>query len=196
MYPSENVESEQIPIERLPAQLLIQGQLVAKNPDEASYGSQNLGVFLEGDKWARYVNGNRTEQGCLIQGAIQDTFLDSYKITIALPLPQYEPEAVQEFIEIIVNRTSRCVWQEETCNVAMIYTKNQDYGPTLDPACFISYFSVYPFLLNTFFIFSNGLLPGQDFFLEYYNNSNDPTGPWSFGLPGGSISTAIVVSAP
>ena len=46
-----------------------------------SYGDANNGVFLEGEKWAIYRNGVRTEKDHLISGGIKDLFLDQYTAT-------------------------------------------------------------------------------------------------------------------
>jgi hypothetical protein len=46
-----------------------------------SYGNTTNGVFLEGEKWAVYRNGVRTEKDHLISGGIKDLFLDQYTAT-------------------------------------------------------------------------------------------------------------------
>ena len=46
-----------------------------------SYGNTTNGVFLEGEKWAVYRNGVRTEKDHLISGGIKDLFLDEYTAT-------------------------------------------------------------------------------------------------------------------
>jgi hypothetical protein len=46
-----------------------------------SYGDATNGVFLEGEKWAVYRNGVRTEKDHLISGGIKDLFLDQYTAT-------------------------------------------------------------------------------------------------------------------
>jgi hypothetical protein len=46
-----------------------------------SYGDATNGVFLEGEKWAVYRNGVRTEKDHLISGGIKDLFLDEYTAT-------------------------------------------------------------------------------------------------------------------
>jgi hypothetical protein len=46
-----------------------------------SYGNITNGVFLEGEKWAVYRNGVRTEKDHLISGGIKDLFLDQYTAT-------------------------------------------------------------------------------------------------------------------
>ncbi len=46
-----------------------------------SYGNTTNGVFLEGEKWAVYRNGVRTEKDHLISGGIKDLFFDQYTAT-------------------------------------------------------------------------------------------------------------------
>jgi hypothetical protein len=45
-----------------------------------SYGNTTNGVILEGEKWAVYIEGVRTERDYLISGGIADFFGDTYTV--------------------------------------------------------------------------------------------------------------------
>jgi hypothetical protein len=45
-----------------------------------SYGDTTNGVILEGEKWAVYIDGVRTERDYLISGGIADFFGDTYTV--------------------------------------------------------------------------------------------------------------------
>lgn len=62
-----------------------------------SYGDTTNGVILEGEKWAVYRNGSRTEKDYLISGGIDDFFADQYTVT----WPNYST---------VVTRASECTW--------------------------------------------------------------------------------------
>lgn len=63
----------------LPGWINFYGGALAKNG--TSYGNTTNGVFLEGQKWAVYRNGTRTEKDYLISGGIKDLFLDQYAVS-------------------------------------------------------------------------------------------------------------------
>jgi hypothetical protein len=66
-----------------------------------SYGDATNGVFLEGEKWAVYRNGVRTEKDHLISGGIKDLFLDQYTATW--------PKSETENYTVTLIRTG-CTW--------------------------------------------------------------------------------------
>jgi hypothetical protein len=63
----------------LPDSINFYGTTLSKSG--TSYGNTTNGVFLEGEKWAVYRNGVRTEKDHLISGGIKDLFLDEYTAT-------------------------------------------------------------------------------------------------------------------
>jgi len=63
----------------LPDSINFYGTTLSKSG--TSYGDTTNGVFLEGEKWAVYRNGVRTEKDHLISGGIKDLFLDEYTAT-------------------------------------------------------------------------------------------------------------------
>jgi hypothetical protein len=63
----------------LPDSINFYGTTLSKSG--TSYGDATNGVFLEGEKWAVYRNGVRTEKDHLISGGIKDLFLDQYTAT-------------------------------------------------------------------------------------------------------------------
>jgi len=63
----------------LPDSINFYGTTLSKSG--TSYGNTTNGVFLEGEKWAVYRNGVRTEKDHLISGGIKDLFLDQYTAT-------------------------------------------------------------------------------------------------------------------
>jgi hypothetical protein len=63
----------------LPDSINFYGTTLSKSG--TSYGGATNGVFLEGEKWAVYRNGVRTEKNHLISGGIKDLFLDQYAAT-------------------------------------------------------------------------------------------------------------------
>lgn len=63
----------------LPDSINFYGTTLSKSG--TSYGDTTNGVFLEGEKWAVYRNGVRTEKDHLISGGIKDLFLDQYTAT-------------------------------------------------------------------------------------------------------------------
>jgi len=63
----------------LPNSINFYGTTLSKSG--TSYGDATNGVFLEGEKWAVYRNGVRTEKDHLISGGIKDLFLDQYTAT-------------------------------------------------------------------------------------------------------------------
>lgn len=68
-----------------------------------SYGDATNGVFLEGEKWAVYRNGVRTEKDHLISGGIKDLFLDQYTAT----WPKFDET---ENYAVTLVRFDNCTW--------------------------------------------------------------------------------------
>jgi hypothetical protein len=68
-----------------------------------SYGEATNGVFLEGEKWAVYRNGARTEKDHLISGGIKDLFLDQYTAT----WPKFDET---ENYTVTMVRFDDCTW--------------------------------------------------------------------------------------
>jgi hypothetical protein len=68
-----------------------------------SYGDTSNGVFLEGEKWAVYRNGVRTEKDHLISGGIKDLFLDQYTAT----WPKFDET---ENYTVTMVRFDNCTW--------------------------------------------------------------------------------------
>ena len=67
-----------------------------------SYGDTTNGVFLQGEKWAVFRNGSRTEKDFLISGEIKDFFADQYTVTW--------PKDSENNYSTVVIRTSECSW--------------------------------------------------------------------------------------
>jgi hypothetical protein len=68
-----------------------------------SYGNTTNGVFLEGEKWAVYRNGVRTEKDHLISGGIKDLFLDQYTAT-------WPKSDETENYTVTLVRFGNCIW--------------------------------------------------------------------------------------
>lgn len=83
----------------LPDSINFYGTTLSKSG--TSYGNTTNGVFLEGEKWAVYRNGVRTEKDHLISGGIKDLFLDQYTATW--------PKSETENYTVTLIRTG-CTW--------------------------------------------------------------------------------------
>jgi hypothetical protein len=64
--------------DNLPASIDFYGTTLYKSG--TSYGDTTNGVILEGEKWAVYIEGVRTERDYLISGGITDFFGDTYTV--------------------------------------------------------------------------------------------------------------------
>jgi hypothetical protein len=84
----------------LPDSINFYGTTLSKSG--TSYGDTTNGVFLEGEKWAVYRSGVRTEKDHLISGGIKDLFLDQYTAT----WPKFDET---ENYTVTLIRTS-CTW--------------------------------------------------------------------------------------
>ena len=83
----------------LPDSINFYGTTLSKSG--TSYGDATNGVFLEGEKWAVYRNGVRTEKDHLISGGIKDLFFDQYTATW--------PKSETENYTVTMIRTD-CTW--------------------------------------------------------------------------------------
>jgi hypothetical protein len=84
----------------LPDSINFYGTTLSKSG--TSYGDAINGVFLEGEKWAVYRNGVRTEKDHLISGGIKDLFLDEYTATW--------PKSETENYTVTLVRFDSCIW--------------------------------------------------------------------------------------
>jgi hypothetical protein len=64
--------------DNLPASIDFYGTTLTKSG--TGYGDTTNGVILEGEKWAVYIDGVRTERDYLISGGIVDFFGDTYTV--------------------------------------------------------------------------------------------------------------------
>jgi hypothetical protein len=123
-----------------------------------SYGDATNGVFLEGEKWAVYRNGVRTEKDHLISGGIKDLFLDQYTATW--------PKSETENYTVTLIRTG-CTWSApfiaDGCDVGGALLQNSDQGWS---------FSVVSLTSGggPCYTFGDGKYPDYP--------QNDPTGTW------------------
>lgn len=84
----------------LPAEINFYGTTLQKNG--TGYGNSTNGVNLEGEKWAVYRNGTRTEEDYLLSGGRNDFFADVYTATV--------PKWVTGTYTILLTRQSECSW--------------------------------------------------------------------------------------
>lgn len=128
-----------------------------------SYGDTTNGVILEGEKWAVYRNGSRTEKDYLISGGIDDFFADQYTVTW--------PKDSENNYSTVVTRTSECTWNSsfvaDGCPIGFAILSLHDNGWNFTAASFLS----------------GGLSGGGSCYLYvggiYPNPLNSPTGSWS-----------------
>ena len=84
----------------LPTEINFYGTTLPKNG--TGYGDSTNGVFLQGEKWAVFRNGSRTENDYLISGGIEDFFADQYTVTW--------PKDSENNYSTVVTRASECSW--------------------------------------------------------------------------------------
>jgi hypothetical protein len=105
----------------LPYSINFYGTTLSKSG--TSYGNTTNGVFLEGEKWAVYRNGVRTEKDHLISGGIKDLFFDEYTATW--------PKSETENYTVTLVRTS-CNWSApfvaDGCSVGSALLQISDFG--------------------------------------------------------------------
>jgi hypothetical protein len=142
-----------------------------------AYGNTTNGIIAEGDVWARYSNGSRSERICLIGGSVQDLFSDSYKIDFQLTAQGESSAAWDGFsgdpptnttASIIVNRIDRCRWEGELENAFSFE------GGTSDLSVYLSYMGEE--------IAGPGSRSVYLFYLSWFITNPNP--PFTGGLPG------------
>ena len=108
----------------LPDSINFYGTTISKSG--TSYGNTTNGVILEGEKWAVYRNGSRTEKDYLISGGIDDFFADQYTVTW--------PKDSENNYTTVVTRTSECSWNSsfiaDGCAFGGAILSLDDYGWT------------------------------------------------------------------
>lgn len=97
MYSALDVSLGRYTVDDLPDDVTVGGISLARSG--SGYGNTTNGVFLEGNVWAKYTNGVRSERACLIQGGVQDQFADTYTIS------------GETAAGAIVSRISLCEWR-------------------------------------------------------------------------------------
>jgi hypothetical protein len=124
-----------------------------------SYGDVTNGVFLEGEKWAVYRNGVRTEKDHLISGGIKDLFLDQYTAT----WPKFDET---ENYTVTLIRTG-CTWNApfvaDGCGVGGAILQISDLGWSFSAVSLTSGG-------GPCYTFADGKYPDYP--------QNDPTGTW------------------
>jgi hypothetical protein len=141
----------------LPDSINFYGTTLSKSG--TSYGDATNGVFLEGEKWAVYRNGVRTEKDHLISGGIKDLFLDEYTAT-------WMNQDITIIYTVTLVRTD-CTWSApfiaDGCSAGGAKLEISDLG--------------WSFLANS--LTSNGG-PCYIYDVARYPNypQNDPTGYW------------------
>jgi hypothetical protein len=99
MYPAQALADGGYSASDLPDAVTVDG--TSFNRSGTSYGNTTNGVILEGNVWAKYRNGIRSERNCLIQSGVVDQFADTYTLTLAAGSP----------ISVTVSRISLCAWR-------------------------------------------------------------------------------------
>ena len=97
MYPAQALFDGLYTADDLPDDVTVGGMSLARSG--SGYGNTTSGVLLEGNVWARYANGVRSERPCLIQGGVEDQFADTYTIS------------GEGAAGAVVSRISLCEWQ-------------------------------------------------------------------------------------
>jgi hypothetical protein len=124
-----------------------------------SYGDATNGVFLEGEKWAVYRNGVRTEKDHLISGGIKDLFLDEYTATW--------PKSETENYTVTMVRTN-CTWSApftaDGCVAGGTRLEISDFGWSFAAGSLSS-------IGGPCYTFGDGKYPDYP--------QNDPTGTWN-----------------
>jgi hypothetical protein len=125
-----------------------------------SYGNTTNGVFLEGEKWAVYRNGVRTEKDHLISGGIKDLFLDQYTAT----WPKFDET---ENYTVTLIRLGSCTWSApfvaDGCGVGGANLQITDQGWSFSAISLTSGG-------GPCYTFGDGKYPDYP--------QNDPTGAW------------------
>lgn len=103
MYSAEGLFLGLYGTQDLPDSVTINGSSYSRSG--AQYGNQQNGIKLEGPVWAKYINGSRSTQQCLIRGGVVDPFLDNYTLEIKF---EGEDEIIDE--AVTVYRRSLCFW--------------------------------------------------------------------------------------
>jgi hypothetical protein len=85
----------------LPVAIDFYGTTLQKNG--TGYGNSTNGVNLEGEKWAVYRNGTRTEEDYLLSGGRNDFFADEYTAIF----PSW---TLGTSYTVLVTRVSECSW--------------------------------------------------------------------------------------
>jgi hypothetical protein len=141
----------------LPESINFYGTTLSKSG--TSYGDTTNGVFLEGEKWAVYRNGVRTEKDHLISGGIKDLFLDQYTATW--------PKSETENYTVTMVRTG-CTWNApfiaDGCGAGGAILDISDLG-----------WSFIAFSLTS----GGGPCYGYAAAKYPYYPQNDPTGTWN-----------------
>lgn len=125
-----------------------------------SYGDATNGVFLEGEKWAVYRNGVRTEKDHLISGGIKDLFLDEYTATW--------PKSETENYTVTLVRLGSCTWNApfiaDGCGVGGARLEISDLGWSFSAISLTSG-------SGPCYAYGDGKYPDYP--------QNDPTGTWN-----------------
>jgi hypothetical protein len=80
MYPAQALADALYSENDLPDNVIVDGTLFSRSG--TNYGNTTNGVILEGNVWAKYQNGIRSQRNCLIQGGVVDEFADTYTFSV------------------------------------------------------------------------------------------------------------------
>jgi hypothetical protein len=103
MYPAQGFADGLFSSGDLPSSVIIDG--IVFSVSGTSYGSAVSGVILEGNVWAKYTNGSRSSQLCLMQGGVEDQFADTYYLSATFP---GRPE--ESLSNVPMTRSGPCSW--------------------------------------------------------------------------------------
>jgi hypothetical protein len=121
MYPADT------PAGDLPDAITLNGTSLSKSG--TSYGDTTDGLIQESGVWARYVDGVRSTQTCLITGdgnytpgndAVEDTFADTYTLKIDGAIGGFVQGSCENFSrpdDVVLIRTSLCVWRADNVEI-------------------------------------------------------------------------------
>jgi hypothetical protein len=99
LYPAQGLADGDYSEDDLPDAVTVDG--VSFDRSGTGYGDTTNGVILDGNVWAKYRNGVRSNRPCLIQGGVVDQFADTYAVNWFI---------VDDVGASIATRRSLCIW--------------------------------------------------------------------------------------
>jgi hypothetical protein len=146
MYPAQALVNGAYAASNLPSAVTISGTSYSRFG--TGYGDTTNGILLEGSVWAKYANGTRSEQPCLIQSGVFDQFLDSYELTYF-------------GTTVLLNRISLCTWY---------YIEFDEFGVIVEWRLL--------FNGENGTLFEESFGPNVEAFLQFQENTNSPSGTY------------------